>query len=59
MSKKPGSSSGSDGGIYQEHGPRGGPRDNYVTVPDNHIMPPTSSPGSVWKPMHRTPDSKR
>jgi hypothetical protein len=63
MAKKPtlppGSSSGRDGGIFQEVGPRGGPRDNYTTVPENRRMPPTSEPGATWKPVDRTPHGHR
>lgn len=62
MTKKtirPGQNTGSDGGIFQEVGPRGGRRDNFTTVPDNHRAPPTSKPNSVWAPLKRTPDSKR
>jgi hypothetical protein len=57
--KKPGSDTGNNGGIYREVGPRGGERDNYTTVPDHTRLPPTTTPGSTWKPMKRTPDSKR
>jgi len=57
--KTPGSSSGNNGGIYREEGPRGGKRDNYATVPDNTRFPPTTSPGAAWVPVKRTPDSKR
>ena len=56
---KPGENTGKDGGIYREVGPKGGERDNYATVPDNRPLPPTSSPGSSWKRIDRTPDSKR
>jgi hypothetical protein len=59
MTKKPGESTGSDGGIYQEVGPRGGRRDNFSTVADNTRLPPTSTPGSEWARTRRTPDSKR
>lgn len=61
MSKgmKPGTNTGKGGGIFQEIGPRGGERPNYVTVPDNKPLPPTTGPGSTWKPIHKTPDSKR
>ena len=59
MGNKPGSTSGRSGGIFREHGPRGGPRSNYATVADNTRFPPTSKPGSTWVPTHRTPDSKR
>jgi len=57
--KKPGSNTGRNGGIYQEVGPRGGAKPNYATVPDYRRLPPTTSPGSTWKPTRRTPDSKR
>ncbi len=59
MGKKPGTSTGKSGGIFQEVGPRGGKKDNYTTVPDNKPLPPTSKPGHTWKPVKRTPDSKR
>ncbi|WP_201022907.1 YjzC family protein [Sphingopyxis sp. H115] len=57
--KNPGSSSGKNGGIYQEVGPRGGRYDNYSTVPDNTRLPPTTTPGRGWTQVRRTPDSKR
>ena len=56
---KPGQNTGSDGGIYQEVGPRGGLKDNFATIPDNHQAPPTTQPGHKWQRIHRTPDSKR
>ena len=56
---KPGENTGKDGGIYQEVGPRGGAHDNYATVPDNKPLPPTSTPGSTWRRIDRTPDSHR
>ncbi|GLK53429.1 YjzC family protein [Maricaulis virginensis] len=59
MAKTPGSNTGRNGGIYQEVGPRGGRRPNYATVPDNTRLPPTTTPGSGWVPVRRTPDSKR
>jgi len=59
MGYKPGSNTGRNGGIFQETGPRGGAKPNYATVPDNHRLPPTSAPGSTWKPTHRTPNSNR
>ena len=59
MTKKPGSNSGQNGGVYQETGPRGGRYENYTTVPDNHRFPPTTTPGREWTPVKRTPDSKR
>jgi hypothetical protein len=57
--KKPGSSTGNGGGIFQEVGPRGGARPNYATVADNKPLPPTTTPGSTWKPVRTTPNSKR
>jgi hypothetical protein len=33
--KKPGENTGKNGGIFQQQGPRGGLRQNYVTVADN------------------------
>ncbi len=57
--KKPGTNTGPNGGIYREVGPRGGARDNYATVPDRRPLPPTSSPGSTWVPVKRTPNSNR
>lgn len=57
--KKPGESTGDDGGIYREVGPRGGKKDNYSTVRDNERLPPTTSPGHEWKRDKRTPDSRR
>lgn len=59
MSLKPGQNTGRDGGIYREQGPRGGLRDNYSTIPDHTIAPPTSKPNSSWIRVERTPDSKR
>lgn len=59
MTKKPGDNTGNNGGIFREVGPRGGQRDNYAAVPDNRRLPPTTTPGAGWKPVHRTPDSKR
>lgn len=56
---KPGEITGKDGGIFQEIGPRGGEYENYATVPDQRPLPPTSSPGSTWKRIDRTPDSHR
>ena len=57
--KKPGNSTGRDGGIFQEVGPRGGARDNFATVADNKPLPPTTQPGNGWVPVSRTPDSNR
>ena len=56
---KPGQNTGQDGGVFQEQGPRGGKQPNFVTVPDNRQMPPTTRPGHVWTTVKRTPDSKR
>lgn len=57
--KPPGSNTGNNGGIFQEVGPRGGARPNYAAVPDNKPLPPTTTPGSTWKPVTRTPNSHR
>lgn len=56
---KPGQNSGKNGGIYQEIGPRGGVKNNYATIPDNHKAPPTQNPGSSWTQIKRTPNSSR
>jgi hypothetical protein len=56
---KPGQSTGKQGGIYQEVGPKGGPRPNFSTVPDHRPLPPTTQPGHGWKPVQVTPNSKR
>ena len=37
---KPGQSPGNKGGIYQEQGPKGGKKENFATIPDNHKAPP-------------------
>ncbi len=55
--RKPGQSSGRDGGTSPEVGPRGGQRPNFTTVPNNRPMPPTSKPNSKWGPVRTTPDS--
>lgn len=57
--KKPGTSTGSNGGIFQQVGPRGGKLPNYATVPDGKPLPPTTKPGHGWAPVHRTPNSSR
>ena len=54
---KPGTNTRDDGGIYREYGPRGGPKDNWATVPDNTRLPPTQKPGDTWVREERTPDS--
>lgn len=56
---KPGQTSGSNGGIYQERGPRGGSRSNFTTLPEHRRAPPTSSPGSSWTLVKRTPKGHR
>ncbi|WP_040977249.1 hypothetical protein [Necropsobacter massiliensis] len=61
MSKtiKPGELTDKEGGIYQEIGPRGGLKDNFVTIRDHEKAPPTTQPGHSWKQIHKTPDSKK
>lgn len=56
---KPGQSTGKQGGIYQEVGPRGGKQPNYAAVSDNKPLPPTTQPGHGWTPVKVTPTSKR
>lgn len=56
---RPGENSGDNGGIYQEVGPRGGKKENFATIPDNHTVPPTQEAGNSWVQVKRTPDSKR
>lgn len=56
---KPGQSSGENGGVFQEYGPRGGKRSSFATIADNKVAPPTTKPNSTWKLIMRTPDSKR
>lgn len=52
---KPGSNSGKQSGIYQEVGPRGGLKDNFVTIPENRTLPPTSQSGNSWIHIDKTP----
>lgn len=61
MSKtlKPGQNTGKNGGIFQQVSPSGAGKPNYTTVPDGKPMPPTTKSGDAWKPVHKTPDSKR
>jgi hypothetical protein len=59
MGKKPGSNTGTRGGIYQEVGPRGGKKDNFATVADNRRLPPATERGHTWRPVKITPDSNR
>lgn len=56
---KHGENTGNNGGIFQEVGPRGGKKDNFATIPDNHTAPPTQEAGRAWVQVERTPDSKR
>jgi hypothetical protein len=57
--KRPGQSTGEQGGIFQEVGPKGGSKPNYATVPDNRPLPPTTKPGHAWKPVKVTPTGNR
>ena len=57
--KKPGQNVGSNGGIYQQVGPRGGQKHNFAAVSDHRRLPPTSKPGHRWKLVRRTPNSRR
>lgn len=57
--KKPGTNTGKNGGIYQEVGPRGGKKSNFATVADNKPLPPTTTKGSEWELIKRTPNSNR
>jgi hypothetical protein len=59
ITKKPGETTGKDGGIFQEIGPRGGKKDNWTTIPDHKTAPPTSKPGHEWQQVKKTPDSHR
>lgn len=59
MGKKPGTSVGEDGGIYQEVGKRGGRKENFATVADDRPLPPTTEAGNTWVRIHRTPKSDR
>lgn len=59
MGKKPGSNTGTGGGIFQQVGPKGGKQSNFTTVPDHRPLPPTTKPGHTWVPVKMTPDSKR
>lgn len=57
--RKPGTNTGENGGIYQEVGPRGGKKSNYATVADNKSLPPTTTKGNEWELVKRTPNSNR
>lgn len=59
MTQKPGTNTGTHGGIFQEVGPRGGKVPNYTTVPDNRPLPPTTKPGHQWQQVKVTPNSNR
>lgn len=56
---KPGTNTGNSGGIFQQVSSQGKPQPNFATVADNKPLPPTTKPGSTWKPVHTTPNSKR
>jgi hypothetical protein len=56
---KPGSSTGPNGGIFQQVGPQGGKQPNFATVADWKPLPPTTKPGHGWVPVKTTPCSKR
>lgn len=55
----PGSSVGRDAGVFQEQGPRGGMRDNFATIPENHRAPPTTGRGASWVRIGATPHGHR
>jgi hypothetical protein len=55
----PGTNVGTDGGIYQEQGRRGGRKENFANVKDHGRLPPTTEPGNTWVQVKRTPDSHR
>jgi len=59
MGIKPGQNTGKKGGIFQQVSPSGKPVSNYVTVPDNRPLPPTTKAGHVWVPVAITPNNKR
>jgi len=59
MTRKPGTNVGRESGIYREIGPRGGAKDNFATVPENHRLPPTMTPGGTWKPVKTTQHGHR
>jgi hypothetical protein len=54
--KKPGTNTGNNGGIFRQVSPTGVKRDNFATVADH--KPPTTKPGEGWAKVKRTPDSK-
>ena len=55
----PGASVGRDAGVFQEQGPRGGRRDNFATIPENHRAPPTTGKGASWVRIGATPHGHR
>lgn len=59
MGKRPGQNTGTQGGIFQQVNTVGNPVSNFVTVPDNKPLPPTTKPGHTWKPVAITPNSNR
>lgn len=56
---RPGTNSGKTGSICQEVGPKGGPKNNYATIPENTTVPPTSKRGGIWVPIKKTPHGTR
>ncbi len=59
MIRKPETNVGREGGICREIGPRGGAKDNFATVRENHCLPPITTPGRTWKPVKTTPHGHR
>ena len=55
----PGVSVGRGAGVFQERGPRGGWRDNYATIPEDHRAPPTTGRGATWVRIDATPHGQR
>jgi hypothetical protein len=55
----PGASVGRDAGVFQEQGPRGGMRDNFATIAEDHRAPPTTSKGATWVRIGATPHGRR
>ena len=55
----PGTSVGSDAGVFQERGSRGGMRNNFATIPENHTAPPTTGKGAAWVRIKATPHGHR
>jgi hypothetical protein len=55
----PGVSVGTDAGVFQERGPRGGMRDNFATIAEKRKAPPTTSKGAHWVRIDATPHGHR